>query len=319
MTAILTSRNELDVLLTDLECARYLLLLAPETSPGQVSKSQMSTKIVKWTTSAETAKFRYKSSPTKAFFRRVTTTFRLGRSRSHKRYDQLEETESLICDRRGSGDSDATLVATAQVDHSAHLLEVLAPLVSALQRITPRISIGMGDFQSIKEAHHDTCEKLSGLVEEVKETVLGEEGVRDEHDFDMACLMLDALTKKILMEQFKVTKLLAREEDAETLVNGFNGPKGAAAHVSQLLPAGRNPFILHSTSIALAPRRASETQSQPIAGQHGPAAGTYSAFASGAQQLWARNVIRLGSYQNSLLFSPSPVAVRPLVAISQVK
>jgi hypothetical protein len=263
--------------------------------------------------SGKSVKSKTKRSPPKVLLSRITATLRLDKFRSHnKQYDQLEETKSLITDRRGSGDSDTTLVAT-QVDYSAHLLEILAPLVSALQGITRKISVDMADVAVLQE-HGVMCERLLDLINEVRETVLDQEGERDEHDFEMACLMLDALAKKISTER-STLQMVAKQDEKENLIE--SAAQGNNVQDSPLLPS-RNPFIVHSTSISLAPRRDSDTKSQPI-GQLAPAAGTYSAYASGAQQTWARNVIRLGSYQNSMLFSPSPVAVRPLVAISHVK
>jgi len=245
----------------------------------------------------------------------------IGSRRHKKKYDQLEETTSLISDRRGSADSDATLVAIVQeVDETGHLLEILAPLVSALQRLTLKIDDGMEDLEGVQAVHQELCKKMLSLVEEVKDTVTDNDGGKDEYDVEMACLMLDALTKKIQKERLRVRTLSAETQSEETLVTHLAEVKDIATHDSPLLPIGRNPFIVRSTSIALAPRQTSVTKSQPIGdASPGPAAGTYSGFASSAQQTWARNVIRLGSYQSSMLFSPSPVAVRPLVGISQIK
>jgi hypothetical protein len=48
----------------------------------------------------------------------------------------------------------------------------------------------------------------------------------------------------------------------------------------------------------------------PIGINVGGQLGVYPSFTNASQQIGLSNVFRLGSYQNSLLFSPSPVAVR---------
>ena len=314
--------GELDALCVELRHAREVLL-SPPKAPSRLSNvSQDSYK--RANSSRDDRKPAAKiPSPTKAFFSRLSDRFRPGRSRTQKKtYSQLDETRSLISDRRGSADtvdSDDTLVATEPAEITSHLLDSLAPLISALQTLTPKIVHYQPTSKCVAESHDELCEEMVELVDELKATVLEDGSDRDDLDLEMARLMLDALCKKITKEQVIVRELMEDEQSQETLVASDGDAKLSANPECPLLPTSSNPFVLHSASIPIAARRVSETNNRPIIGFAPiPAAGTYVGYVSGAQQTWARNVIRLGSYQNSMLFSPSPVAVRPLAAVSQI-
>ena len=315
--------GELDALRVKVRHARELLLSPPKASSRLSIVSQASYNRAE-SVHNDRKPAAKTPSPTKAFFSRLSGRFRRGRSRTQKKtYSQLDETRSLISDRRGSADtveSDDTLVATEPADITSYLLEILAPLISALQPLTPKIVDQKPISKCVAESHDGLCEEVVDLVDELKATVLEDGRDRDDLDLEMARLMLDALCKKIKKEQAIVRELMEDEQSQETLVASDGDAKLSATPKCPLLPISRNPFILHSTSIPLAARRVSETNNRPIIGFAPiPAAGTYVGYVSGAQQTWARNVIRLGSYQNSMLFSPSPVAVRPLAAVSQIQ
>lgn len=294
----------------------------PKTASGVSFKSTKSTKSIKSTNSIKT----FKSPPlAKNLLAKVSTPFRLVRSRTQgKTYGKMDESRSLISDdRRGSADSDATLVGSDPgadtVGYSAdQLLEVLAPLVSALQRLTPRLDTADPPRDLLRH-HHLICEKLTTLFDDVVRlhgNHSEQTDSRDEHDLEMSSLMLDALRKKVDSERFATQPrgaLIVREvEVQETVIE-----QQRAGQESPLLPVSKNPFIVHPTSIALSSSRRSSVSSNVPIGEKAIPPGTYSSFLAGGQQTWAKNVIRIGSYQNSMLFSPSPVAVRPLASFGR--
>lgn len=212
-----------------------------------------------------------------------TSPFRLVRSRSQKkRYDKVEEQTGLLSARRDSDDSDQALLD--QDDPASHLLAVLAPLVSGIQRLGPRTT-GQNDVAGLFD---EVCKTLKALIVELK----GEESGGDEHDLEMRSLMLSALVKKVQAERHSITI------------------------ASPLAAKSLNPFVFHATSLSNASIKPIPfSKPIPVIGKTGGALAPYSSFAGGApSSTWAMSVIRLGSFQNSMLFSPSPVAVRKLVA-----
>jgi hypothetical protein len=118
----------------------------------------------------------------------------------------------------------------------------------------------------------------------------------DPHDLEMKTLLLDALSKKI------------EQERPCTLATMKNSPP---------LPDD-NPLILHSSGVLSSERRSITPPIQPkqgvpiVSGIGIGQVGMYPSFSQATQQHQAglSNVFRLGSFQNSMLFSPSPVAVR---------
>ena len=292
--------------------------------------------------------------PAKAFFSRMAAPLRRARSRSQqKTYEKIEEERLLSsganAQRRGSDDSDKTLVddTTAPEEVSppadplsaSQMLDVLAPLISSLQRITPRLAGSSVHSDEAKNDHAAICGTMLQFIDELKQLVSqrrqaqsqahddGEKTrpILQDHDLEMTSLMLDALGKKVEKEKSEMYRLAVVESFDETDDSEWEESVVAKAELvrvqrgadgSPLLPATTNPLVLHSTSITLSARRGSENRPIP-AGQTTAAPKIHSSFVSGVQPTWSRNVIRLGSYQNSFLFSPSPVAVRPMVGISQ--
>ena len=116
----------------------------------------------------------------------------------------------------------------------------------------------------------------------------------DPHDLEMKTLLLDALSKKI------------QQERPITIPTMRNSPP--------LLDD--NPLVLHSSGVLSEKRSITPPSSKhgvPIGAGIGIAqVGMYPSFTQAAQhhQAGLSNVFRLGSFQNSMLFSPSPVAVR---------
>ena len=194
------------------------------------------------------------------------------------------------------------------------------------------------------------CAEISQVLESLimKEGPDGLE-IGHEHEREMRGLMLVALVKKVDTEVQSVRHptlkasmpvndppILESMSQALKLSAPVTGPSPASPTSSSPLltrPQTNNPFVLHSNSIrrnavsqnpspglgAIAEGRKASV-SVPIGVSAGGARGappaspgSFSTFVGGAQSsLWATN-IRLASLQNSLLFSPSPIAVRRVV------
>jgi hypothetical protein len=113
---------------------------------------------------------------------------------------------------------------------------------------------------------------------------------------EMKTLLLDALSKKI------------QQEKPITIPTMKNSPP----------LADDSPLILHSSGVLNSDRRSITPPSQSKTGvPMGAGIGIgqvkmYPSFTAAASQhqTGLSNVFRLGSFQNSMLFSPSPVAVR---------
>lgn len=100
------------------------------------------------------------------------------------------------------------------------------------------------------------------------------------------------------------------------------GSRSIAPSISSLLQrslaptpgSASNPFIVHSTSIfaPVRPRAPSQTPKRIGAPPLSGTSSSYATFVSGSQMSTRHinDIVRLGSLQNSVLFSPSPVAVR---------
>ena len=229
----------------------------------------------------------------------LTAPFRLVRSRSQKKRDDTIDEKTRLLAHRDSLISDETPDEDEHDDPASYLLRVLAPLVSSVQRIGPRIgSLGLSRVGDVVKLFDDICGKLEQVITKLQ----GEsdqsayevgEGVMHDHDLEMRNLMLSALLKKVQAERSSITIS------------------------SALAPKSVDPFILHATSLHLRPKnRVSTSVSIPLMGNgRGPRPSPpYSSFVTGAQSsIWTANVIRLGSFQNSALFSSSPVAVRKLI------
>ncbi|WVQ72428.1 hypothetical protein IAR50_001980 [Cryptococcus sp. DSM 104548] len=235
-------------------------------------------------------------------------------------------------DSNTSADSDMTLVGNdghvgipavnatsySEEDSAGVLLAALAPVIAALQCLGVKLRThvkslqALEEYKSIRDAFLAACGSVLDLLMELKSlpktplkspsagSLVG--GGQEGQDLEMRSLMLEALKKKVKSEQHQLST-----------VSLACPPKS---------PSHNDPFAFHSVSPPSSlgqPRRRSTTQSVPIkisAAAGGGQAGeiTYRSFMADAQQSsWALNVVRLGSFQASALFTPSPVAVRRLV------
>jgi hypothetical protein len=326
----LTSSNDVEKLQVDLQCAKALLLHTP-LSPLRTASH------VSFTSAKTALSIRALKPPLpKVLLSRMTAPFRRARARSQQnKYDKMEETKSLLSDRRGSADSDTTLIEdslfsdlepvptgpSGAPDAAGQILEILAPIIGSLQRLTPRLETVQHDGAKLSHDLDALCEQTLDLLDELTEKTSTRGPYKDEHDLEMTSLMLDALRKKVEKEQMSMQRSSSLEVDyTETEHTDSDGEDERARQVidrrevnsGPLLPASRNPFIVHSTSIALSSTRRSSVTGKAVPIGMGPS----TAFA-GNQQSWTQNVIRLGSFQNSMLFSPSPVAVRPNAMITR--
>ncbi|GFZ44053.1 hypothetical protein JCM24511_01774 [Saitozyma sp. JCM 24511] len=231
-------------------------------------------------------------------------------------YREIEEDRSLLS-RRGSDDSDVTLV---DKDSAGILLGALAPLVSTLQKLGLGLSaLDLEADDKLSHSFEAVCGQLGGLLSNLREQERGDRP-ESEDDFDMTALLLEALRKKVQAER---CRLEPPNSTAPTRATPLSPPS--------LTPSqSQNPFILHAPSLS----RGSATRSSlskpitpapsvsagspaPAQNNAGPPGFSYAGFVGGSQSNWrVNNVFRLGSYQASMLFSPSPIAVRKLVTTS---
>lgn len=178
-------------------------------------------------------------------------------------------------------------------DDATILLSLLAPLIARLQKLGK----GIRDLGTVSEGTSymfTTCSQ--GLEKKIEGYRTSESNIKDPHDLEMKTLLLDALSKKI------------EQERPITIPTMKNSPP---------LPDD-NPLILHSSGVLSSERRSITPPSQsktgvPIGSGIGiEQVGMYPTFTAATQQHQAglSNIFRLGSFQNSMLFSPSPVAVR---------
>ncbi|KAK8864314.1 hypothetical protein IAR55_001561 [Kwoniella newhampshirensis] len=315
----------------------------------------------------------FPSTPTSSRFSRFASNFKLSRQRSNKKsrpffpkkehYDRLDEAPVLSespttnDSRRGSDDSEKTLVHYGNrklgYQSAENLLDLLAPLVSNLQRISIRLhAIHVSVEVEAKELEYGIVQNLFGTVTsqltdllskfgQIESSVsschrlgqrdfssnprieqedhISEEFV-DGHDLEMRTLMIQALMKKVQTEQ-------GRHRPRPPISKTTNSDNDDPKHHSTKALLSRNPFIVHSTSVPLLPSARSTGITAPIkigdkekadkdeAREMNRDAGgiSYSSFISNSQtSTWAMNVVRLGSYQASALFSPSPIAVMRL-------
>ena len=298
-------RNDLDVLVVDIRIAKGTISLSHDTRPSGQHEPQS---------------LRSQCRSPKAILKRLTAAIEQLRPRSRRKaYAQLEETATLVpsspeTKRRGSADSDQTLTNPVPEDLDG-LLQILAPLVSALQKAALRVSALPDAPLDITINFEMACDKLLGLLGVVEMRVMDQAGAIDAHDLEMTALMIEALRNKVDVEKNKIAAIYMQPEVQE-LIDDEQEEEEEEIKVSQKdteSPAGplvsqtNNPFILHSTSITLTSRRAATPgRGIPISR---PSSSNVSPFVGGAQQTWARNIVRIGSFQNSALFSPSPIAV----------
>jgi hypothetical protein len=253
-------------------------------------------------------------------FSRFTSTIKRATTRKNSGsgggYREIEDDRSLLS-RRGSDDSDVTLV---EKDSAGILLGALAPLVSTLQKLGLGLSaLTLDADDELLHNFEAVCGKLEGLLSTLKEQERGDHSESD-NDFDMPALLLEALRKKVQAER---DRLNAPKSPSPTRRTPLSPPS--------LTPSqSQNPFILHAPSLSRgttsrAPLSKPITPAPSVsAGSPAPAQDnahppgfSYAGFVGGSQSNWrVNNVFRLGSYQASMLFSPSPIAVRRLVMSS---
>jgi hypothetical protein len=208
-----------------------------------------------------------------------------------------------------SSPSPSSVKSEVDRDDATILLSLLAPLISRLQKLGRAIrdldpdQVMGGTYEKFRIC----SEKLEGKIEWYHQSTPSSAGV-DPHDLEMKTLLLDALSKKIQQER----------------INTLLKPK-IEPPLGQHTP-NDNPLILHSTGVLSAERRSITPPVQPNRGipigtaintgmgigigNLGGQDGMYPSFTHATQQIGLSNVFRLGSFQNSFLFSPSPVAVR---------
>ncbi|WVW83810.1 hypothetical protein I302_105831 [Kwoniella bestiolae CBS 10118] len=278
------------------------------------------------------------------------------RFRSLKRrgkYSTIDE-KPVLGDRRGSSDSERTLVPH-EIDSkltkylsAEEILRYLARPISDLQKTSNKLYHSQNTNQKLKPKEkqdlilmfRDLCSRLLDLLDSLR-IPMDKEGKNifddpsdsnDDGEDEMRNLMIQALTKKINIELNRFS--------SQTQTHTLN-PK-----------THKNPFVLHSTSLtapaslytssesgydseilvspAICQGRDSLSTPRPIQLTHSISNNSFPSFTSSdsdktcistgaSPSNWAQNLIRLGSYQASWLFSNTPVAVKKLTGDNEEK
>lgn len=197
------------------------------------------------------------------------------------------------------------------LDDDTRYLTLLAPLVATIQRLSPTVQLTSD--QALRASFQDRCEELTDLIKELKkESISSAQSyghIFDEGNDDMRLLLLNALHKKITLEQSRCSVELPIQLTQAVNNNTLVSVKAI----------DKNPFILHSSSLNR-PNSYTPSSSKPIAlPVLGTQNGNFSDFMGHSQQTWRMNVHRLGSFQASALFSPSPIAVNKAMRTGAVR
>lgn len=196
-------------------------------------------------------------------------------------------------------------------DPGGELLMLLAPVISTIQRLGIKISSHVhallpAEFDALRDHYLDACNAMLSVLNKLQSPQSYAKArtssfLDTENGLEMRTLMLEALIKKIKAEQ-------ARFRFWPTTLTSSN-----------------NPFVVHAAASLQNPdqkqseRRASTVQSNPIkivppqVSLPNGEISSRSFIRSPQQSSWAMNIVRLGSFQTSALFTPSPIAVRKLV------
>lgn len=223
-----------------------------------------------------------------------------------------------LCSESSSLDSSITLFdvpvlpsqpSPERQPEDARYLALLAPLVATIQRLSPVVrTIAEKD---IRTAFLQRCEELTDLLMELKKEALFSPPAYDASGFpadadddDMRVLLLTALHRKVLLESSRCA-----------------APVSAGTGSLAVKADAFNPFVFHSTTRTVSSGTALRTPSPPkaIAPALRVTEGEFSNFMGHSQQTWRANVHRLGSFQASALFSPSPIAVNRAVRVGAVR
>lgn len=267
-----------------------------------------------------------KSSPSKSRFSRFRAPFRRISSAGVKKLAQTDSgtssTESLV----GKDNLNPPITQTQSRDTASDLLSLLAPLVSSLQTLGLRLKDSESVEQEMIDDFRGCCTDLEDRINIYNTPIPDQDAELNAHDLEMRTLLLDALGKKVIAERTSCPEAhVPAPLQAPSPLNA-----SPPSTVSRTSSTSGNPFVLHSSDI-IGSRRSSTPNPMPIpigagAGSgigigggtgmgRGTHLGPYPSFADASHQTGLSNVFRLGSFQNSLLFSPSPVAVRqPLPA-----
>ncbi|KAK4684533.1 hypothetical protein P7C73_g5639, partial [Tremellales sp. Uapishka_1] len=239
-------------------------------------------------------------SPPKSRFSRLASHWRFSRPKTPSPPKDIEE-QSLIHRRRSSTVSCDTLVEYQ--DPATFLLALLAPVVSALQKLSPKSRLHPATPE-LRDRFKDLCDRVIYIIEGLENEQPSFAG-EDVHETEMRQRMLSALKRKVVDEQLSLQPAL------ETMFPLAPQPT-------------RNPFVLHSATIHLHP--AIRTTHPPTAAKsippvpkvvrfdcHTPGSSYRSFVGSSQLTSWSSNIVRLGSFQASALFTPSPIAVKRVV------
>lgn len=194
---------------------------------------------------------------------------------------------------------------------AGELLVLLAPVISAIQRLGIKISSHVhallpAEFDALRDHYLEACNAMLSALTKLQSPQSYVKARRnpflDTGDgLEMRTLMLEVLIKKIKAEQ-------ARFRFLSTTFTSSNNPfvvhAAASLQNPDQRPSERHASTVQSNSIKIIP-----AQVTPPNGE----ISSRSFIPSPQQSSWAMNIVRLGSFQASALFTPSPIAVRKLV------
>lgn len=206
----------------------------------------------------------------------------------------------------------------AEEDTATVLLALLAPLVTSMQKLGAAIRHSSGIIdEEVLQTFSICCEDLQIRMEGYKHSE-PDDGI-DPHDLEMKTLLLDALIKKIETERTSMPAMSAHLQPPVCASRRSSSASDVSSILSPRRESDACPLILHSSAVLGMNRRSitppHQRKAVPIGIGMGIGIGfgnngAYPSFANAGQQTGLSDIFRLGSFQNSLLFSPSPVAVR---------
>ena len=180
---------------------------------------------------------------------------------------------------------------------SNDLLAILAPLISGLQRLglSPDLESHGADALELRLQYIDVCDEIRALLLDLQE-----QRDNEQDELEMRSLLLVALLKKVHAEKAKHRSPLACIDATDPFVLH----RGSVTRSS-----GSTGMSVASRAIGGLPAKASTRGSVDSAES--------AEYLQQSKATWQMNVHKIASFQNSALFSNSPVAVlRPPVSVS---
>lgn len=178
------------------------------------------------------------------------------------------------------------------------LLAILAPLISSLQRfgLSPDLESHGADALELRLQYVDVCDEVRALLLDLQE-----QRDNEQDELEMRSLLLVALLKKVHAEKAKHRSPLACIDATDPFVLHRNSATRSSGSTGKMSVASRAIGGLPSKGSARGSVDSVESEE----------------YLQQSKATWQKHVHKIASFQNSALFSNSPVAVlRPPVSIS---